>query len=299
MANPFPLLQEPPTTLPYQRFLDNELVPVIQTHKRGIAFLEASYLKVDNHGEVVIVSIGGLLVSQEVRVLAIDSGTDLALLEMPNLPEGFPPLHTFPLAADGVQTGEHLHTVGHPGLYIYSTRSGRVSFPCRSVPSPVPSRTNSPPGFHLVKVSFLTPPGFSSSPLIDTLGRVVFVNHCIELGNYNYILLFVPARYVNGLILWHFQNPGLFFMRSDGAPDYPLGFFAPSGDPPFGGGGGGGGGGFEGEGSGSGGVGAVEGVGAGEGAGEGTGEEGEVGEEAEEVLSDNFLEVSEFFLDFP
>ncbi|KAH7847551.1 hypothetical protein Vadar_027459 [Vaccinium darrowii] len=164
---------------------------LMQRHQLDVHQNASIRVKVDNHGEVVIVSIDGLLVSQEVRVLAIDSRTDLALLEMPNLPESFPPLHTFPLAADGVQTGEHLHTVGHPGLYIYSTRSGRVSFPCRSVPSPVPSRTNLPPSFHLVEVSFLAPPGFSGGRLIDTLGRVVFVNYCIELGNYNYISLFV------------------------------------------------------------------------------------------------------------
>lgn len=45
MAYPLPLPQQPRTTLPLQRLLDDEFAPVIRTHMRGIAFLEAYYGK--------------------------------------------------------------------------------------------------------------------------------------------------------------------------------------------------------------------------------------------------------------
>lgn len=116
---------------------------------------------------ISIISIGRIPVRQNVMALAIDSGTDLALLQLPNLPDEFP-LHFFQLSTSPAETWEHVHTVGHPAQYDYSSRDGRVSFPRRLVSAVIPNPVQTPVGFFLVEVGFLAPPGFSGGPMINT-----------------------------------------------------------------------------------------------------------------------------------
>lgn len=79
---------------------------------------------------VFVVSIGGMLISQEVRVLAIDTGADLAYLEMPHLPEAFP-LHIFPLAPAGSRPANM--SILSDTQALISIRQGMAAFPTPAV----------------------------------------------------------------------------------------------------------------------------------------------------------------------
>lgn len=111
------------------------------------------------------------------RVLRVDADRDLALVELEEIPEGVTAL---PLAAEGPEPGETVHSVGCPGgtaaMWVYSNGPVRQTVGMQLTQG---SRGTKP---RVIEAQVPLNPGDSGGPMVNQAGEVVGVNHALRRG---------------------------------------------------------------------------------------------------------------------
>jgi HEAT repeat protein/S1-C subfamily serine protease len=106
------------------------------------------------------------------RVLAKDARLDLALIQVPNLPEGVVPV---PIAARSPSPGEVVHSIGNPahsdGLWVYTSGTVRQVYHKRWRPLGSSADLEA----EVVETQSPTNPGDSGGPLVNESGELVGV----------------------------------------------------------------------------------------------------------------------------
>ncbi|KAH7845674.1 hypothetical protein Vadar_004719 [Vaccinium darrowii] len=166
-----------------------------------------------------------------VEAVAVDTGTDLALLRLPAEIDG---TFFFRLAAPGnVHVGQSVQTFGHPYGLPWDFHSGCVANTYRPGNLSVPNPDEMPREFFTLQVDFVTPPGFSGGPLIAASGEVLSVNQSITnideeilKKSYKFVSFSVPVHFINEILYWYFkvgQSRGeKIFVRDDGVGQFHI-----------------------------------------------------------------------------
>jgi len=145
----------------------------------------------------------------QAKVLGTDVNSDLAVLQVNQLPQG---MHPLPLGnSDQLQVGDWVIAIGNPFGLGGSMTLGIVSALGRSIPSGV--TPFSIPG--AIQTDAAINPGNSGGPLINMAGQVVGINAQIETGGasnansgvgfaipVNVVQHVVPSLIANGAFQW-------------------------------------------------------------------------------------------------
>ena len=215
------------------------LINSTQTGQQGAA--AGSGFILDNQGHIVtnnhvVADATFVMVAfadgtqEQAKVLGTDVDSDLAVIQVSQLPQG---MHALPLGnSDQVQVGDWVIAIGNPFGLGGSMTLGIVSALGRSIPSGV--TPFSIPG--AIQTDAAINPGNSGGPLIDLNGQVVGINAQIQTtsnsgGNTgvgfaipaNVVRHVVPSLIANGAFQWPWLgiaggNVGLLNMQANHLP---------------------------------------------------------------------------------
>ncbi len=146
----------------------------------GFILDDQGHIITNNH---VVANATGITVvfydgtQESAKLSGVDVDSDLAVLQVKNLPKGTIAL---PLAnSDNVQVGEWVMAIGNPFALGTSMSIGIVSAVGREIPSDVTSFTIP----EAIQTDAAINPGNSGGPLIDLNGQVIGVNAQIRTSN--------------------------------------------------------------------------------------------------------------------